>query len=243
MHVDEHALGDAVIPLETWEALAEPDAPKPASLILAADVAPRSKSASIAAAGVHDGNIIVSVLESGEGCDGVVRGEDLRDELGAEVVVDGKAVASILPEIDHLDPTLVDGTGMADACALFLDLAEPGKLRHRAERELTVALDAAAVRPLGDQWAFSRKRSGAGHHTAGCCLPGCLGLALGRELEGTGMKPGRDYAYRQARRFLRALKVCHICGGPLDWSAPPRSRPSRPLTTFCRSLLPGIWTR
>ena len=36
---------------------------------------------------------------------------------------------------------------------------------------------------------------------------------------------GRDYAYRQVRdRILAGAQSCAICGGPLDWDAPPRSR-------------------
>jgi hypothetical protein len=155
------AMGGGVLDLDVWEKLGDPDAPKPATVILAADVAPRGASASIAAAGIHDGNLVVSVLENGPGCEWVARRlGQFREELGAEIVLDGKACAAILPEVDHLEPTEVDGAGMADAAALFLDLAQRGKLRHRGERELTVALDGAATRPLGDQWAFSRKRSG-----------------------------------------------------------------------------------
>ena len=36
---------------------------------------------------------------------------------------------------------------------------------------------------------------------------------------------GRDHAYRKARaRVLRDATVCHLCGGPLDFDAPPRSK-------------------
>jgi hypothetical protein len=36
---------------------------------------------------------------------------------------------------------------------------------------------------------------------------------------------GRDYAHRKAReRVLAGAQWCHICGGALDWDAPPRSR-------------------
>jgi hypothetical protein len=36
---------------------------------------------------------------------------------------------------------------------------------------------------------------------------------------------GRDYSYRQVRdQVLAGAQWCHICGGPLDWDAPPRSR-------------------
>lgn len=56
--------------------------------------------------------------------------------------------------------TEIDGGDLAAGCAFLVDLVGRGKLRHRGERELTVALDGAAMRPLGDQWAWSRKNSG-----------------------------------------------------------------------------------
>jgi 5-methylcytosine-specific restriction endonuclease McrA len=38
------------------------------------------------------------------------------------------------------------------------------------------------------------------------------------------MRPGRDYAYRKVReRILRNSELCHLCGEPLDFAAPPRS--------------------
>jgi hypothetical protein len=85
----------------------------------------------------------------------------LQAELGdAEIVVDPKAVAPILSEIDHLELTEVDAGDMAAACGYFVDVVKRGKLRHRGERELTVALDGAEQRPLGDAFAWSRRRSG-----------------------------------------------------------------------------------
>jgi Terminase large subunit, T4likevirus-type, N-terminal len=155
------AMGDSVIPLERWEALSEPGAPRPAEVVLAVDIAPRSVSAAIAAAGIHDGRLIVSVLEAG-GTDWVAGRLQARlQELGAsEVVLDARACAAIMPEIDHLHPLEVDATGITEACAFFVDLVGRDRLRHRGERELAVAIDGAAQRPLGDQWAWSRKRSG-----------------------------------------------------------------------------------
>jgi hypothetical protein len=36
---------------------------------------------------------------------------------------------------------------------------------------------------------------------------------------------GRDYAYQKVRaRVLAGAQSCAICGGPLDFDAPPRSR-------------------
>jgi hypothetical protein len=156
------SMGDAVIDLATWEALAEPDAPRPESLILAVDVAPRSTSAAIAAAGRRDGCLHISVLEHGPGTDWVAgRLAQLREQLGAEIILDPRACAPLLGELDDLGATEIDGNELAADCAFLVDLVGRGKLRHRGERELTVALDGAAQRPLGDSWAWSRKRSGA----------------------------------------------------------------------------------
>ena len=153
------SMGDSIIDIDIWNALAEPDAPRPDSVILGVDVSPRSKSAAIVAAGVRDGKLHVSVLESGPGTDWVAhRLEKLQEELGAEAVVDPKAIAPIMPEIDHLNIAEVDGTEMAAACAYFVDLAGRDRLRHRGERELTVALDGAVMRPLGDAWAWSERQ-------------------------------------------------------------------------------------
>lgn len=155
------AMGDAVIDLKVWEALADPDAPRPDNLILALDVAPRSKSAAIAAVGRRDGCLYASVLEHGDGTHWVAgRLEELHEELGAEIVLDAKACAAILGEIDHLDPSEIDGPEVAASCAFFVDVVQRGKLHHRGERELTVALDGASLRPLADQFAWSRRNSG-----------------------------------------------------------------------------------
>src|SRR5262249_38876489 len=156
------AMSDPVIPLEQWEALAAPDTPRPERVILALDVAPRSKSAAIAAVGPRDGTLYASILEHGPGTDWVAEKlQALHAQLGEpEIVVDPKAVAPILSEIDHLELTEVDAGDLATACGYFVDVVQRGKLRHRGERELTVALDGAAQRPLGDAFAWSRRHSG-----------------------------------------------------------------------------------
>jgi phage terminase large subunit-like protein len=156
------SLSDPIIPLEQWEALADSDAPRPERVILALDVAPRSKSAAIAAIGPREGILHAAILEHGPVTDWVAaKLEALQAKLGdAEIVVDPRAVAPILPEIDHLELTEVDAADLAAACGYFVDVVQRGKLRHRGERELTVALDGAEQRPLGDAFAWSRRRSG-----------------------------------------------------------------------------------
>ena len=48
---------------------------------------------------------------------------------------------------------------MAVGATFLLDLVKNKRLRHRGERELTIAIDGAARRPLGDSFAWSRKSS------------------------------------------------------------------------------------
>lgn len=154
------AMGDAVIDFDVWRALAEPDAPRPERVILGVDLSPRSKSGAIAAAGVRDGCLAVSVLESGPGSEWIApRLAELKAELGAEVLADRKACSAIWGELEELEVGELDGTEMAEGCAYLIDLAERGKLRHRGETELATALDGAALRPLGDSFAWSRKQS------------------------------------------------------------------------------------
>ena len=46
---------------------------------------------------------------------------------------------------------------------------------------------------------------------------------------------GRDHAYAKARaQVLQGARYCAICGGPLDWDAPPRS----PLSPSADHILP-----
>lgn len=157
------SVGEPAIPLEDWEALVDVEAPRPESLVLAVDVAPGSKSASIAAAGERDGLLYVSVLEHGPGTDWLLpRLEALTVELGPmEVIADGKAAAPLLADFRSAPVAETTAADMAIGCTFLVDLVKNRRLRHRGERELLIALDSAAKRPLGDAFAWSRKRSGA----------------------------------------------------------------------------------
>lgn len=154
------SMGEPIVDIETWASLAEPDAAKPVTVILGCDIAPGSKSGAIAAAGVRDGCICVSVLEYGPGSDWIApRLAQLKDELGAEVLADRKSCAAIWSELEDLGVVEIDSTGATESTAYFLDIVGRRRLRHRGERELTVALDGAALRPLGDGSTWSRRRS------------------------------------------------------------------------------------
>ena len=49
----------------------------------------------------------------------------------------------------------------AQACSRLVDTINEGNLRHIGQAELSGAIRAAATRPLGDAWAWSRKHSSA----------------------------------------------------------------------------------
>jgi phage terminase large subunit-like protein len=155
------SMGEPIIDIDTWTALAEPDAPRPTTVILGVDLAPGSKGGAVAAAGVRDGNLSVSVLEHGPGSDWIApRLAELKRELGAEVLADRRSCAAIWDELEALDVVEIDSTGATESCAYFLDIVGRGRLRHRGERELIVALDGAQLRSLGDGSTWSRRRSG-----------------------------------------------------------------------------------
>jgi hypothetical protein len=159
------AMGDPIVSIEHWESLAEPAAPRPDWVVLGVDVAPRGRSAAITAVGERDGTLYGSVLEHGEDSDWLL--PKLEQLVGEKphVVVDEKACAHLLPEIrdvagfDHV--IALTAREVPPACAFWLRLVSEGKLHHRGERELTIALDGAGQRSLGDGWAWSRRRSGA----------------------------------------------------------------------------------
>jgi hypothetical protein len=158
------ALADSVVDLDTWNALAEPDAPRPEWVVLGVDVAPSSKSASIVAVGEVGEELRATVLENGPGVDWLPAAlERIVGEHGnPAVVVDGKACAHLLPELERITNFKVRELGTADiptACAFWLRLVNEKKVKHRGEKELTIALDGAGTRPLLDGWAWSRRKS------------------------------------------------------------------------------------
>jgi hypothetical protein len=159
------AMGDPIIDLDHWRSLAEPEAPRPPWVVLGIDVAPQGKAAAIVAVGELDDQLHGTVLEHGEGAEWLLPAlERIVGEYGTPtVLVDGKACAHLIPEIERITDFKVSALGAGEtvtACEFFLRLAQEGKLRHRGENELVVAIDGAAQRKLGDGWAWSRRNSG-----------------------------------------------------------------------------------
>jgi phage terminase large subunit-like protein len=163
LNIPVATVGDPIIAIEFWDSLADPDAPRPADVVVAVDVSPGSKSAAIALAGVRDELLYVSIVEHGEGTDWLVDAvERVVEEFDAsEVVFDGRAAGPLLTGLSvDCRVTETSAADLATGCTFFENVAKNRRLRHRGEPELTVALDGAGQRSLGDGFAWSRKGSG-----------------------------------------------------------------------------------
>lgn len=166
LNLQSSGVSDALIPLDRWMSLAEPDAPRPPWVALGVDVAPKGKSAAVAAAGERNGLMYGALLEHGPTTEWLLSAlERLVVEVERPyVVIDGKACAHLRPEIEAVVGrdrlVTLSAREVPAACEFWLRLVNEDKLRHRGEKELTVALDGAGQRSLGDGWAWSRARSG-----------------------------------------------------------------------------------
>ena len=154
------ALGEPVVPIEEWEALADPDGPRPSEVVLAVDVAPGSKSAAIVRPGSSAGTCACRFWKRTRARTGSSALQRLATGLGAtEVIADARSAAPLLTGFRGAALTSTSATDMAVGATFLLDLVKNKRLRHRGERELTIAIDGAARRPLGDSFAWSRKSS------------------------------------------------------------------------------------
>ena len=185
------SMGNPIVSLEHWRTLARDrnQSPTPPWCVFGVAVAPRDEYAAVVAAG-EDGHgaIQTTVLEHGEGVDWLLPPPDdgPQEGLGAAtgnvggvdalrglveryqpqaVIVDEKQCAHILPELERAcgfqRVRKVKLSDVPSTCAFWLRLCQTGRLYHRDESELTVALAAAERRIVGDAWAFSQSRSGA----------------------------------------------------------------------------------
>jgi hypothetical protein len=157
-------MGSPIVDLDEWATFAEPDAPRPEWVVLGADIGPKGKSAAITAVGERDGLLYAAVLEHGEGSDWLLPALARLVTDRPYVIVDEKSMAHLLPEIkatcgvDHV--IALTAREVPPACEFWLRIVNEGKLRHRGEPELAIALDGAGQRSLGDGWAWSRAKSG-----------------------------------------------------------------------------------
>ena len=153
----------AVIPPEAWLACTDNDtnAEHVTGPVFAVDVNPERDRAAIAVAGRRpDGLLYVELVAHGPGT-GWVKDElvRLRKTWQAKAVADHSGPAgSLFAEGVDLEP--VGARDHAQACALFYDLVTSGKMRHRPDSLLDVALAGAVKKDQGDGlWLWSRRSS------------------------------------------------------------------------------------
>jgi hypothetical protein len=154
---DENDLFDMV----EWSELRDRES-KVQAPALAVDVSPDRSWASISAA---DSEERVELVERKRGARWVIArlGELVKDHGVEVVVLDGRGpAAAFQEEIEEeigIEVTVTSTADFTQACSGFFDAVKEGTLRHGGQPELDAAVKGAKTRPLGEAWAFSRKKS------------------------------------------------------------------------------------
>ena len=155
------------IPLEKWIALADPEgaALELRDLTLAVDMPPDRSSAAIVACGRRpDGTPQVEVVDVNGGAGWVV---DRCKAVAAkrwirEVVIDGaSAAAALIPDLEAEGFTVVKTSTReyAEACGGLYDAVLQSAVRNVPHPAMAQALAGATKRPLGDAWAFDKRKA------------------------------------------------------------------------------------
>ena len=158
-------LSDAVIPLERWNELEDPQSEPSGPVCFVLDVTPSRTRGAIAVVGKRaDGLVHAELADHRAGTGWIVaRLVELnaRHQPMAIVCDEQSPAASLIPALEQAGLMVhkVNGPEHARSCGIFFDVIEQGTLRHRGGPELLSAVKGAATRPLGERWAWSRKSS------------------------------------------------------------------------------------
>jgi hypothetical protein len=163
---DSDDAGDQVLPAENWAESLDADAAVEGTPSFALDVAADRKWSAFAAAGrstVDPLRVAVEVVDSLKGTASVVsRAQALLRKWGGELAVaKGSPAASLVPELVAAGVPVreVSVEDQARACGQLFDAVVGGRLHHRGQPVLDVAVRGAAKRDVGDAWVWSRRRS------------------------------------------------------------------------------------
>jgi hypothetical protein len=158
---------DLALPLEHWNAAAEPSSELTGMLSFAIDVSPSRDSACIGAYGLNlDGIGHVEAVDHRRGTDWIVeRMAALAFKWGAyEVTVDSAGpAASLVPDLEAAGLTvrMIGTADVTTACASMYDALMAGTVRHIDQTDLNAAVAGAKRRGIGDRWAYGRRTSAA----------------------------------------------------------------------------------
>lgn len=159
-HEDPQAFDEAS--MEQWASALDASAVLTDPVALAVDVAPNSVWSCIAASSGG----VVEIIEHRQGTAWVAdRLAELREShTPAAIGLDPSGPAGVLidPLIKAVGEdalTLLPSTQVSLACAAFVDALAAGRLRHRADQDLDLAVAGARRKTSGDTWKWSRRDS------------------------------------------------------------------------------------
>jgi hypothetical protein len=136
-------------------------------LVFAFDVELDRSSSTIAAAGsTSSGRLGVEVIEQRPGTEWVLERLDELAERHGPVAIIGNAAGPSKSLVEQAAGAGVavepyNSTGYVAACQVLFDLVSSGRLAHRGQAPLDLAVAAAGRRPLGGSWVFGRAHPGA----------------------------------------------------------------------------------
>lgn len=155
-----------VIDPDTWAKLADPRSEIADELVFAVDVTPERDQASIVVAGLTErGDVHVELLPRKPGVSWVVRRLVELDlawgPRSAPLLDPAGPAGSLIPALSEagLEPVLVTGRELAQACGAFYDdtMGRNPRVVHLDQPVLNLAIDGSRKRPLGDSWAWHRR--------------------------------------------------------------------------------------
>ena len=162
----ERAEVDAVIDIVKWLNLTDATVRPQPPVCIAVDTTMDRSASALALAGFVDSRgetAFVDVVEHGSGIawaiERVVELAERWENVG--VVIDpGGPASSLAPRIAEYGVKVLSTSArdVAQASAMLFDAVEQGTLRHRGEGPLTPSVQGAVRRPLGQSWAFDRRK-------------------------------------------------------------------------------------
>jgi hypothetical protein len=152
-----------IITQEQWRAI-EGEGVIAGEVCFAFDVSP-DRTCSIAVCGRNGQDVRqVEIIEHRQGTHWAVdRLNELEQEHSPALIVCDEygPAGSLMPALADAGVKVkgMNSTEHAQACGMFLDAVRQEEVQHLGSVELRNAVHGAAVRPLGDSWAWSRKKS------------------------------------------------------------------------------------
>lgn len=177
---------NSALNLEKWALLVDRQSAPEQRIVCAFDVEPDRGHASIAIAGKRlDGDWHIEIIDRRAGTEWLA-GRLLQvceDHHLKHVFCDGVgASASLIPEFAErrLKVHKLTTHEHVQACGVMFDMVERMKIRHRGTPELDAAVRGAEKRPLGDAWAWNRRKSDIDISPLVACTLAIWGTAIFR---------------------------------------------------------------